>query len=679
MTWAATVAVAALACRPQPDALVLMDVTIAADVARDEIEFSVKDRPEVPRRRVAGRDVERPRFRLGYYMPGSERPIVIEAEARHAGGCGGRGAVEVGSVSAGAEIHTPPLAIVRTADCGGRGAGPSPADGGADGQDAMATTPPDEGVLAVLSFSPADRDKDADRRGPIRITFSQPLDPGSVGPDAVEVTTTGGRVAGSLALDPAGRSVAFTPAAPLPMLATVTVKATRALRSRSGEALEAERSASFSTADGAWQPAEHIQMHEFPFGVSPGALALTSHSSGHAIVVWEHVIERLGANDLRSVLHASRYVPRVGWGHSEALDRYPEGTLPVGQATDPQLVMTADGTALLVHQQWLAPATLIPRAGTLTSTLRWFTNDGKAWVKQPDTLDAQTEGIAHNPKLVSGPTGEVVAVWQWDGPREKRLEARRRVLGAWTEPARFSVLPAASTVDVRLIGDVAIDAMGNAFTIWLHGQLIDTYPGSIWTNRFAIREGWATGTRISSIGPTVQAEPRLAMDGQGNARAAWVQIDPEAMRVYTASYSVAAGRWEAAEAIGPSEVGFPELALNWRGDELLAWGGNRSLTVRRTTANTWTQTEFGPATGAMHLRVGIDDAGYGTLIYAQVNEPGRPLVALRFARESGPRETRLSVGEVTGPTALHVLPDGRAFATWVEEGPPHRLTGARFE
>jgi RHS repeat-associated protein len=100
----------------------------------------------------------------------------------------------------------------------------------------------------VAEIVPADGATSVDRVTPVRITFSEPLAPGSFGPDALVVSdAAGARIAGSLGLDLARRTATFLAASPLAPATAHTVALDAGIRDAQGLALEGASSFSFTT------------------------------------------------------------------------------------------------------------------------------------------------------------------------------------------------------------------------------------------------------------------------------------------------------------------------------------------------------------------------------------------------------------------------------------------------
>jgi len=99
----------------------------------------------------------------------------------------------------------------------------------------------------VANVSPADGAEKVRAATPVKIRFSEPLDPATFGPDAVTLTDPlGVLIQGSLSLDQAGTEATFLPTNPLEHAAIYTIELSAGIKDRQGLPLEGARLFSFS-------------------------------------------------------------------------------------------------------------------------------------------------------------------------------------------------------------------------------------------------------------------------------------------------------------------------------------------------------------------------------------------------------------------------------------------------
>ena len=107
----------------------------------------------------------------------------------------------------------------------------------------------DEAAPQVVSVTPSDGQINVPVTQVIEVLFSEPVDPTSIKPSTVQVTSAGGPVAGSLGLDTTGERARFSPSAPYRDFERISVKVTTGVEDLVGKPLAHEVVSSFVTAD----------------------------------------------------------------------------------------------------------------------------------------------------------------------------------------------------------------------------------------------------------------------------------------------------------------------------------------------------------------------------------------------------------------------------------------------
>ena len=107
----------------------------------------------------------------------------------------------------------------------------------------------DESVPRVVSVTPPGGAAGVPVVQVVEVDFSEPVDPATVQPANLIVSTAEGAVAGIWSLSADGRRASFTPAAPYRDFAQVNLKVTTGVKDRVGRPLQAEVVSSFITAD----------------------------------------------------------------------------------------------------------------------------------------------------------------------------------------------------------------------------------------------------------------------------------------------------------------------------------------------------------------------------------------------------------------------------------------------
>lgn len=158
---------------------------------------------------------------------------------------------------------------------------------------------------------------------------------------------------------------------------------------------------------------------------------------------------------------------------------------------------------------------------------------------------------------------------------------------------------------------LAVSENGDAMVLW---QGMDAGDWSMWTVRYTSSGGWGAPEVIEQSGGLSQA-PQLAIDGGGNAFAAWTQSPVvNTSELWTNRFVPVTGWGEAGSFL--DGVGNPQLAMNRVGAAVLAWTtyapDRRVFVARFDPASGWSPPEtidLAEGTPARGPLVAIDDAG----------------------------------------------------------------------
>lgn len=641
------------------DALVLFTVVIAEDV------------PEYQRIRFATASTSREidarsgrRFRFGYYHPSAPNGVRIEAKVFDGNGC----------VVGGGWITTPSLSANRTTELGDLSIDPANDTSGC-GADAGAPPPP-----LTVTLSPAHLARDVDRRAPLVLRFSAPIDRASV-ESAVSLREGEHPIPVAVAIDESGRTVTLTPASTLPMLASLSLTVDQSVRGRAGRALGASATATFTTADGVWGQPVELQRHvNAPVPSYSGGLALATEPGGRALVLWERVIGPFELRGYKAQLHASRHDPGQGWRPDELL-----ATGEYGPLAEPAAGIDRVGYAYAIHDRWSED-----RAAGRTLWVRRAYSTGQ-W-RAEERLDP-VESDSHGARIVVAPTGEAIAAWErWDSPAQsyRMVASRYGAAAGWTPPEPVDLPPVGTQYKPRVIGDVGLDGKGNFLVVWGESRQPDV-QGSHWANRYTPAAGWGAPVNLSGsmTGERGAGRAGIAVDAAGNAIAVYTQrANPAgAPLVFAVQYDAATGSWTAPGELAMVEGNAPRIAMNPAGEAIACWRANvLDVACRRHREGQWLEPRASKPTksSTADIGVGIDARGLALVHWRALDErPGVETPSGFVARETAvagiQRPVTLNASELSGPLRVSVLPDGTAWAVWVEGRAPHRVMAARFE
>ena len=111
----------------------------------------------------------------------------------------------------------------------------------------------------------------------IVIVFSEPLDPATLTPGSVQLSSAGGTVSGTLSLDPSGTAVSFQPDQPLQGSTSYQLQLTGAIKDAGGASLEEAVSVSFTTQ------AATPQVPIMEFHIEPPSLTMEQRATRTAV------------------------------------------------------------------------------------------------------------------------------------------------------------------------------------------------------------------------------------------------------------------------------------------------------------------------------------------------------------------------------------------------------------
>ncbi|MCH8843724.1 MAG: hypothetical protein IID61_12240 [SAR324 cluster bacterium] len=140
----------------------------------------------------------------------------------------------------------------------------------------------------------------------------------------------------------------------------------------------------------------------------------------------------------------------------------------------------------------------------------------------PVLIETQSS-IAGEPRVALDDSGNGMAVWiQADAANSEFFESvfAARFDGStvtWSVPVKISTLAAAAKMP-----DVDFDAAGNAYAVWAQS---DTGPDSIFSARYDVSsDTWEPPVSVESETQAAK-EPRIAVNGVGDAMVVWIQFN----------------------------------------------------------------------------------------------------------------------------------------------------------
>jgi hypothetical protein len=269
---------------------------------------------------------------------------------------------------------------------------------------------------------------------------------------------------------------------------------------------------------------------------------------------------------------------------------------------------------------------------TLEEDFEWeFTTVDSEWGVS-EWLEEIGTGTSDQPQVAVDGQSNALAVWKYTEPAATRIWAARYTrVDLWGAPEPIDDSDQASTsTNPRL----ATDDAGNGFVVWEQSE-DGGATANIWTNRYAVDEGWGNPSLLQNGEVTAARVPSVAADPAGNATAVWVQreMDGDNQVVWASRYEPGSG-WGAAASIDPMPTPTAgtktSVGMDTDGNAIAVW-------ARPTVPSTGGRGEV------LWANRYVADEGWGT---AELIKPDPDTRA---------REERLAVG-----------PNGDAFVVWVQ-------------
>lgn len=386
--------------------------------------------------------------------------------------------------------------------------------------------------------------------------------------------------------------------------------------------------------------------------VLPTDIAMDSSGNAMAACIFSH----LGAYYVYSI----RYDVGVGWGDPQPVYVSPDGI--DSSWGSPKIAMDDSGNAIVVWG-------MLKNSYLSIYSSRYVA--GVGWGYE-DLLETDDSTHAYTPQVCVDSSGNAIVVWyQWDGVRYN-IWANHYVVGTGWGTARLIEESYQSAMYVDLAGD----ADGNAIAAWTQD---DGYRQVVWANRFVAGVGWGAAQAIDSADLGSAQEPRVAMDGSGNAIATWSQFDGTYWNILANRYVVGTG-WGTAQIIDSetSKSAFdPDVAMDDAGNAVVAW--ERAETTRYDVcANRYAVGEgWGTAQAiedddsgyAYRPNVGMDEQGNAIVVWSQFIGTAYHVLSNRYVAGTGWGTFEFAEAEgieSTSSPRIAVDGSGNAVIVWMQ-------------
>jgi|GEM_PF-1136118 len=214
--------------------------------------------------------------------------------------------------------------------------------------------------------------------------------------------------------------------------------------------------------------------------------------------------------------------------------------------------------------------------------------------------------------------------------------------------------------------NMASDANGNVFALWIQGQ-------DVFVRRFdKATNSWSAAVDLTTVSNTTFT-PKLAVDAQGNALVGWVQSDGTAASTYVSRYDAATQSWSAAqlvESVSAAVSTTDGLVVDINGGyAAVSWVQSSSLYVARLSGGTWAARELveSSSNSASKPAIAVDSSGNVSVLWQQSDGTAVSVYANRYSVASsswGSAALLESSGTVVSTPKLAFDGNGNGIAVW---------------
>jgi hypothetical protein len=320
-------------------------------------------------------------------------------------------------------------------------------------------------------------------------------------------------------------------------------------------------------------------------------------------------------------------------GHSVVRARFLAGNIAAattlsssGESGLPKVAFDGAANAIVVWAQY--------ENGRNDIWARRWSASSKTWAAPLRLSDANAVADANVPDVALDAAGNAIVVWHQGDGRTNHFDAWSATYAAtpnaWTAPALLS-----NGIDSAADPHVALNAGGKGIAAWEQeqgdGTMVSNGPKDAWGRSVATGAAWGASARLNAVGGDVDGlygQVAVAVDGQGNGFALWVQSSGQLpLVVHAARYGALAG-WQASGVITSNAVNSsygPHIAFDASGNAVAVWQQQTDVSAFVGVARYDAVTGWGASTalgtdvaGAVYdPRIALDGAGNATAVWYQ--------------------------------------------------------------
>jgi hypothetical protein len=323
--------------------------------------------------------------------------------------------------------------------------------------------------------------------------------------------------------------------------------------------------------------------------------------------------------------------------------------------------------AVIVHVLLAAASLLVPQVATAQ----------RSW--SPPVTVTPDDQASKQPRLAIDGNGNAVSTWireQASGATARQTQAARlTATGLWGHPVNLYA-PAATTAAPGETSDVALNLAGRGAAVWVRAT--GTASTDLVVQGAIFNGSWGTAVDLMPVSGAGVTSPRVGIDDDGNAIAAWVQVLDGSTVVRAARYAMGAA-WSAPVTVSlPGDVVADGISLgvDGAGNAIAAWvsiaGGVPTLSASQYSelTSTWSApAAIGPVGRSLSVvRLALNRAGSAGFVAFRSFEGARDVVrAARFDPAVGAWSAPALVstpGQDVFDLDIAVDEQGRAVAVW---------------
>ncbi|NTX07312.1 Ig-like domain-containing protein [Myxococcus sp. CA040A] len=500
----------------------------------------------------------------------------------------------------------------------------------------------------VVSATPAASSVTASPWTAIEVSFSETtLDTASVTPTSFHVTANGMELSGGAVSCAAGKCTLALTLTQRPAFGAQVSVALNGVKDLAGNAMTPSHAWDYSVRAAQWGAPLLISSNSNRKVPSP---VLTMDSAGVATVLY--------ANE---GLRARRHKPGAAWEADQVVGT---GTIDTSLPKPGALTTLSNGTPLAVVEALPTGDFSARRAYGILAT--GSDSAVQSW-SVPRLLGANTGLKVMAPRVMTAPNQGALAAWVEENSTQSFLWVQPYAgSSGWGTPVLVRTLDD-SNWDYSVDGyDVGVDSRGNGVLAWsdINGPLQYSRQGA---------GGWSVPARGESIGGRY---PQMALNPDGTGLAVWIRWHLDNYRLYANSFSLNSGFSDEEVPLHSqgSVNGEPRVGADANGNAFVVWSQNGPGSewglwcARYVKGSGWQPlqqlaTDYGGGK-ALH----VSPSGTATVVYGRTEGSVTAVWARRFVPGSGwSSAQRLDVATVKGYLGnieVATSPLGNAVVVW---------------